>query len=101
MLFTSDDFASASYKKGDELGNQLDTAHLHVKHQVGDSVMQLLQGVGCQGGGGLPSVHLHGTLTLGLLGPDSRLYRGGTPRRSLDWLGWLGILAFGRLGMRV
>ena len=49
--------------------------------------MQLLQGVGCQGGGGLPSVHLHGTLTLGLLGPESRLYRGGTPRRSLDWLG--------------
>ena len=68
----------------------------------------------------LPSVHLHGTLTSGLLGPESRLYRGGqlqlaldllglesrpheggTPRRSLDWLGWLGILAFGRLGMRV
>ena len=68
----------------------------------------------------MPSVHLHGTLTLGLLGPESRLYRGGalqlalgllglesrpheggTPRRSLDWLGWLGILAFGRLGMHV
>ena len=66
----------------------------------------------------MPSVHLHGTLTLGLLGPESRLYRGGTPRRSLDWLGlrsrpheggtprrsldwlgWLGILAFGWLGM--
>ena len=68
-------------------GNPLDTDHLHVSLQVGDSVMQLLQGVGCQGGGGLPSVHLHGTLTLGLLGPESRLYRGGTPRRSLDWLG--------------
>ena len=76
--------------------------------------MQLLHGVGCQGGGGLPSVHLQGTRTLGLLGPESRLYRGGQLQLalgllglesrpceggrsglSLDWLGLLGLLAFG------